>query len=548
MAEKRPPRDMLDWMGLRETPDWMRARWLGAGFAVALGLLFVLALTAAVVTLLAVFRGEASLGAGALIVALLSAPFLVWNTVIRHRALGFQKEGHLTDRLAKAVEQLGAEKTVKTVVLGEDGQPVLDKDGKAMSRETTEPNLEVRIGGLLSLERIAQDSAAYDKGRDHVRVMEIICAYVRNNAPASGAAVYGDPLEDLEPQADADAVAAYLARIKEWKEGHSAWLETLKPPREDIMLALEIISRRSLRQRRIEAAYGQEGVEEAEWVFGMEYNAWSYDPALPPPTRDDVESAKQRNTELIGKIRSYSGYRPSLRRVDLRHGLFDELDLRGVIFEGAVLDGATFHKCNFSNAEMTECQIHNCLFNGCQMSGADISAAKMIGGQFYGSTFTITTFSEARIIGVQFVTCWLDGAKFMWSDLKVVNFEGGRSYGALYCGASLRYCQLYSCGLVFCDHWDSDFSGSEFSYLRIIYQEVPTSLDLTHSSFRNVEFLCEPDFSDVLSYTFGDATVRVSCDLPPHWPTWELDDVDYGFELAKFRANPSAYTPPPPPT
>jgi hypothetical protein len=40
----------------------------------------------------------------------------------------------------------------------------------------TEPNIEVRIGAILSLERIAQDSTRYDNGRDHVRVMEILCA------------------------------------------------------------------------------------------------------------------------------------------------------------------------------------------------------------------------------------------------------------------------------------------------------------------------------------------------------------------------------------
>ena len=217
MTKKPPPRDMLDWMGLRETPDWTRARWLGAGFGIALTLLFLLALAAACWVLLMVFVNEASLGAGALIVAILSAPFLVWNTVIRHRALGFQKEGHLTDRLAKAVEQLGAEKTVKRIVE--------NPDGSTATRETTEPNLEVRIGGLLSLERVAQDSTAYDKGRDHVRVMEIICAYVRNNAPASGAPVYDDPLEDLEDDADAEAVAAYLERIEAWKKGHAAWLK-----------------------------------------------------------------------------------------------------------------------------------------------------------------------------------------------------------------------------------------------------------------------------------------------------------------------------------
>jgi hypothetical protein len=146
-----------------------------------------------------------SLGLGAVIVAILSAPFVIWTTVLKHRALGFQKEGHLTDRISKAVEQLGAEKTVKEAGV-----------------ETTKPNIEVRIGGILSLERIAQDSCAYDKGRDHVRVMEILCAYVRENARA----------ESLEP-----STPPFNTKVL----------------RIDIQTALDVIKRRSSIQRQLEA-------------------------------------------------------------------------------------------------------------------------------------------------------------------------------------------------------------------------------------------------------------------------------------------------------
>ena len=187
--ENRPPpkatgpKDLLEWLGLSSAPNWKVARPLGVIIGVLLFLLFALALAAAVMTLGKSFvttpeNPFASLGTTALIVTLLGAPFLIWNTVIKHKALGFQKEGHLTDRLSKAVEQLGVEKTVKLA-------DKVDKDGKPI--ETTQPNIAVRIGAILLLERIAQDSTNYDKGRDHVRVMEILCAYLRENAPASGA-------------------------------------------------------------------------------------------------------------------------------------------------------------------------------------------------------------------------------------------------------------------------------------------------------------------------------------------------------------------------
>ncbi len=64
------------------------------------------------------------------------------------------EQGLITDRINKAVESLGK--------LNQENKPVL----------------EVRIGALYALERIAQDSID-----DHVRIMKIICAYVCVNSP-----------------------------------------------------------------------------------------------------------------------------------------------------------------------------------------------------------------------------------------------------------------------------------------------------------------------------------------------------------------------------
>ncbi len=64
------------------------------------------------------------------------------------------EQGQITDRLNKAIENLGK--------ITEKGDPVI----------------EVRIGALFALERIAQDSI-----RDHIQIMEILCAYIRHNSP-----------------------------------------------------------------------------------------------------------------------------------------------------------------------------------------------------------------------------------------------------------------------------------------------------------------------------------------------------------------------------
>lgn len=81
--------------------------------------------------------GSESLGLGALLVALLSAPFLLWRSIVAQRTLDAQLDANITDRISKAVEQLGSE------------------------------NDAVRMGGVLALERLLRD-APNDKERIRV--------------------------------------------------------------------------------------------------------------------------------------------------------------------------------------------------------------------------------------------------------------------------------------------------------------------------------------------------------------------------------------------
>ena len=68
-------------------------------------------------------------------------------TWLRERTVQIAQEGQITERFARAIGQLGDTK------------------------------LEVRLGGIYALERIARDST-----RDHWTIMEVLTAYVRENA------------------------------------------------------------------------------------------------------------------------------------------------------------------------------------------------------------------------------------------------------------------------------------------------------------------------------------------------------------------------------
>ena len=71
----------------------------------------------------------------------------VWALLFTARNFTLSREGQVTDRYTKAIEQLGSDK------------------------------LDVRIGGIYALERVARDSA-----KDHPTVMEVLTAFIREHS------------------------------------------------------------------------------------------------------------------------------------------------------------------------------------------------------------------------------------------------------------------------------------------------------------------------------------------------------------------------------
>jgi hypothetical protein len=115
------------------------------------------------------------------IAAIFGAIFICWRTVVAHwsaRASQHQasvaREAHLTTLFTKAVEFLGATREVKR---HEIGLTIASSTSQLSSvpNSVTEPNIEVRLGAIYALERIAKDSE-----RDHWPIMEVLCAYIRN--------------------------------------------------------------------------------------------------------------------------------------------------------------------------------------------------------------------------------------------------------------------------------------------------------------------------------------------------------------------------------
>lgn len=288
---------LLGWLGMTNKPNWQTAlplgRLTGAVMIVAIPLLFLFALIAAFAviwhTLTLGFTSSSegvNLGAGALIAALLGSPFLIWSTFLKQQTVLYQKESHITDRINKAVEQLGIEKAVERIgrpvtiwtgdveriaytetraqefsekprtklaspelnrtwnehtddvdevvmqsvstwadektIIEWQGEGVKLENGEVIGKEgpwqpfkETVPNIEVRVGAILSLERIAHDSTRFDNGHDHVRVMEILCSYVRENASTASMEKKDDEEGPFMPRTDIQIAVDAIKRRSE---------------------------------------------------------------------------------------------------------------------------------------------------------------------------------------------------------------------------------------------------------------------------------------------------------------------------------------------
>ncbi|UJQ95520.1 pentapeptide repeat-containing protein [Mariluticola halotolerans] len=290
-------------------------------------------------------RYEAIRNMGLVIAALVGVPFLVWRSIVAQKQVDIAEQGNITDRINKAIEGLGAEKTIKQVVetpryqrhndewlRDEAGKllPALRPDGlEIVDRETFEssqPNLEVRIGSIYALERIAQDSP-----RDHIQIMEILCAYVRENAPALSL----EPTEELSKR---------------------------PRPRSDIQTVITVIARRSVDQIKIET----------QRKFRLDF----------------------RNADFSGvDFRKGNFAAAQFHRCRIEAADFSNCDLMGTQFFGALLNHSGFSQSNLFGTRFDSAIINRPIIP----VGAMSESITM--GEIYGISLAAADISEINYLG-----------------------------------------------------------------------------------------------------------------------------------------------------
>ena len=256
--------------------------------------------------------------------------------------------------------------TLKNLQLTED-KSVTDRFSKAVEMLADE-KLEMRLGGIYSLERIARDSK-----EDHPVVMEVLTAFVRDRT--------GKP-EDVQHGSSAN---------QQQSQGAGEKLD--RKPGQDIQSALTVIGRRNIKndQQPInltetnlqgadlrgahleEANLANAHLEGAKLWFAHLEGAKLWFAYL---ERADLRGAHLEGADLSGV---------DLKWADLRGAYLERADLTGAYLERAFLRGAYLERADLTGARLERADLRGAYLDGADLSGVDLKWADLRGAHLDGA-------------------------------------------------------------------------------------------------------------------------------------------------------------------
>ena len=196
------------------------------------------------------------------------------------------RHGHITDRITRAVDQLGQD------------------------------TVDVRLGGLYALERVAKDSY-----QDRATVTTILAAYVRTHAPVNSRSESGSDEPDL-------------------------WLQLRRP---DVQAALTLLGRRP------------ETAEDSDVYL----------------SHTDLRKARMGKGGWDGLICAHSNLVGArLRCASLVRASFDDSDLRGVRLDEAILTEAKLRHTRLDGAVLRGADLRGADLTGATLDGADLTGVR----------------------------------------------------------------------------------------------------------------------------------------------------------------------------
>jgi hypothetical protein len=301
-----------------------------------------------------------------------------------------RREYHLTQGFARAVDQLG------------------------------HPALDVRLGGLYSLERLALESP-----EDHVPIVEILAAFVREHAPwpPRVGAQSGDGRK-LAPAASHPAPAAAVASGGAAPAGMApAGMGPPSPesssangiparsrPATDVQAAVTILGRRTLAYDSGAPISLPHTLLSGSTLTGAHFERAVFSGAVLEGA--DLFKANLAAADLEGANLKDAGLLlANLNETVLWAANIEGARLYGANLEGAALKGANLKRAGLTGANLKDAGLHSAVLTGADLTGANLEGAGLEGANLEGADLQGANLTGAVLLGAEYdeATVWPEG-------------------------------------------------------------------------------------------------------------------------------------------
>lgn len=283
---------------------------------------------------------------------LLGGLYFTWQSLEESRkTLDVSREGQITERFTRAIDQLGSDK------------------------------MEVRLGGIYGLERIANDSA-----RDHWQVMEVLTTYVREKLP-------WDNLNQHTAKGHGAGGTEASGHLR--TEGEQ---EEIEPPPSDVQAVLTVLGRR----RRF--------------------------------------SEEKENQRL--NLASVDLRRAILRDAHLEKADLSKAHLEGAFLTEAHLEGANLYRTHLEGAFLVGASLQEAKLIKTYLMSAKLEGARLKGASLHGAYLMLANLSRASLEDADLTRSSMEGAYLMDANLKGAVLRGVDLREAFLDGADLQEADL----------------------------------------------------------------------------------------------------------
>ncbi|MBD2571168.1 pentapeptide repeat-containing protein [Anabaena lutea] len=260
--------------------------------------------------------------------------------------------------------------------------------------------VETRIGAIYALERIAQDFP-----QEHWTIMEVLTAFVRENAPIQ---------VERKQQKPEDFMAIDLGqhrdRVRRQPSVDSYIPSDTFKLRTDIQAALTVIGRRNFQQ-------DQEN------------------------QKLDLSNTNIRRVNLAGA---------KLQRVDLRGSDLSGANLREVDFSEAQLDGAKLIGSNLYESNLFKASLRGANLSRSNLNFANLYGVNLLSANLFGASLRSANLQAANLYK----------ANLQQANLKAANLSSAKLFLANLQGAKLGKTNLHLAGLIAANLQGANLNGA----------------------------------------------------------------------------------------